>query len=517
MRKIFLLFLPIILVTLQSCGSKDSLQVEIKKAMLDATHFMVEKISTEGGYLWYYLPDLSRRWGEMEAYRSMIWLQDPGTVSMGHTFLDAYHATGDDYYYQAADRAAAAIVRGQGPEGGWNYVIDFGGEESIRRWYNTIGKNGWRLEEFQHYYGNSTFDDKVTADAARFLLRIYLEKRDQTYQVALEKVIDFILESQYPNGGWPQRYPKVHDFNKNGNPDYCSFYTFNDDVIWENIHFLVQCYQNLSKADYGDAITRGMDFYLLSQDSSGAWAQQYDLDLNPAGARSYEPKAFLPSTTLKNATLLLRFHELTGEKKYLDVIPKSINWLERTQLPQESSVEGRYSHPTFIEPETNAPLYVHRKGSNVKYGYYYYDQHDTLLLGHYGGKTKIDLDGLKKQYQKRLLTAAARKSDSESLIDDDTYFDLNLTRHIPQPDRNEIRQIIGALDANGGWLTTKAMISNPYIGDGQNQELSDEYATSHVGDETDTSPFPNTSGQEYVSTRLYIENMQILIDCLEDH
>jgi hypothetical protein len=52
-------------------------------------------------------------------------------------------------------------------------MIDFAGDRSLKEWYNTIGANGWRLEEFQHYYGNDTYDDDVTSDAARFLLRMY--------------------------------------------------------------------------------------------------------------------------------------------------------------------------------------------------------------------------------------------------------------------------------------------------------------------------------------------------------
>src|SRR5512137_133369 len=66
---------------------------QVLDTMKRATTFMVEKVSTEGGYVWNYLPDLSRRWGEMEARRTMIWIQPPGTPSMGHLFLDAYHAT----------------------------------------------------------------------------------------------------------------------------------------------------------------------------------------------------------------------------------------------------------------------------------------------------------------------------------------------------------------------------------------------------------------------------------------
>ena len=57
-------------------------------------------------------------------------------------------------------------------------MVDFAGDRSLKQWYNTIAEIGWRLEEFQHYYGNSTFDDDVTTDATRFLLRMYLEREE---------------------------------------------------------------------------------------------------------------------------------------------------------------------------------------------------------------------------------------------------------------------------------------------------------------------------------------------------
>jgi hypothetical protein len=441
----------------------------------------------------------------MEAYPSMIWFQHPGTVSMGHTFLDAYHSTGDEYYYAAAEKAARAMIRGQRPEGGWNYMVDFTGEDSLIQWYHTIGKNGWRLEEFQHYSGNSTFDDNVTANAARFLLRCYLVKEDPVMGAALEKAIDFILESQYPEGSWPQRYPLARD--------YSSYHTFNDNVIWENIRFLIQCHQNFPDRDYTDAILRGMDFYLLSQHSSGGWAQQYDMDLEPAGARTYEPRALLPATTYRNASLLLTFFELTGNRKYLEGIPKALEWLELTRLQEHSTRGGRYTHPTFVETGSHEALYVHRKGSNVTYGYYYHDQQDTLLLGHYSGKTSIDVMGLKTRYDS-LASVTARKAEGPFLQDHKRFFGLdpNPQRYIP--DEQEVRMIIDGLDEQGRWLSTGAMISHPYCGDGQRQEPTDEFASTHVGDETDTSPYRDSTGQEYISTGLYIRNMGLLISYL---
>ena len=66
------------------------------------------------------------------ARRRMIWIQPPGTATMGHLFLDAYHATGDEYYYRAAEAVAGALIRAQHPSGGWNYLADFAGEPSLR-------------------------------------------------------------------------------------------------------------------------------------------------------------------------------------------------------------------------------------------------------------------------------------------------------------------------------------------------------------------------------------------------
>lgn len=518
------LFFILLSFTSSVCLSapKKDITREIDETMLRATRFMVETVSTNGGYLWYYLPDFSRQWGEMEAYKTMIWLQHPGTISMGHLFLEAYHVTGNEYYYQAAQKAAAAIIWGQSHEGGWNYMIDFAGDRSLKEWYNTIGKNGWRLEEFQHYYGNSTFDDDITSDAARFLLRMYLEKMDPAYKPALDKAIHFILESQYPLGGWPQRYPLRYDFGKNGNPDYSSFYTFNDDVTWENINFLIQCYLTLGQERFLDPIKRGMNFYLLSQDGCGAWGQQLNMDLEAASARTYEPAAFLPSTTCENARLLLRFYQYTGDKRFLARVPDAIRWLEETALPADQA-EGERTHPTFVDAKTNKPVYVHRKGSNSAYGYYFTDEDGQHLLSHYYGKCRVPLQELKEEYE-RVAALSLEEATKDSPLKPgkfehpetpQKFYDLNRFRFDFSATEEMVRQIIGSLDREDRWLAKHAMISHRYCGDGKNQELTDQFTSENVGDETDTSPYRDTTDQEYISTGEYIRNMHLLINYLK--
>ncbi|MEJ6979649.1 pectate lyase [Pedobacter sp. P351] len=497
----------------------NSLAQKAEKAMVKATKFMVDEVSTEGGYVWYYTTDLSRRWGEMEAYKSMIWIQGGGTVTVGHTLLDAYRATGNDYFYEAAGKAASALIKGQSTEGGWNYMIDFAGQESLKNWYNTIGKNGWRLEEFQHYYGNDTYDDDVTSDAARFLLKMYMQKKEIRYKEALDKAINFILKSQYPNGGWPQRYPLKSDFNKAGFPDYSSFYTFNDSVIWENINFLIQCFQVLHEERFLGPIRRGMDFYLLSQQPNGAWGQQYNMKMEPASARTYEPAALLPGATAENCSILLRFYQYTGDRKYLARIPDAISWLEKVKLPASMTLGGRYTHPLYVELKTDKPLFVHRKGSNVKYGYYYADYDDQNLLAHMLGKRSVNIASLRDEYIRVSALSpglATRNSPlktghAEKEIPD-FYFSSTSGRNGNMSISEErVNGIISSLDSRNRWLVKGVSISNPYIGEGQNKEATTEYASTFVGDKTDTSPFRDTSDTYYISTPAYIRNMNLLI------
>ena len=510
----------------KNVSAQKELSVQAEDAMVKATRFMVDSVSTRGGYVWYYLPDRSRRWGEMEAFKTMIWVQDGGTVSVGHMLLDAYDVTGNEYFYKVAEEAADALIWGQSNEGGWNYLIDFAGDRSLKKWYATIGKNGWRLEEFQHYYGNDTFDDDVTSDAARLLLRMYLEKLDPKFKPALDKAINFILKSQYPSGGWPQRYPLKYDFKKAGHPDYTSFYTFNDDVIGENVLFLIQCYQTLGEQRFLDPINRGMNFYLLSQNKNGAWGQQYTMKMEVAGARTYEPTAYLPRTTLSNALLLLRFYQYTGDRKYLTHVRDAISWLDKVKLPERMTQNGRYTHSLFVNPATEKPIFVHRKGSNVKYGYYYTDTSDAKLLGHMQGKGNINVQYLKDEYA-RLNALSPEEVAKDSPLLPGKFEGTGIPQsfyHLSRFERFEndgtvsesrAKEVISSLDSQGRWLVKHVMISNPYIGDGENKDPTDEYASTTVGDKTDTSPYRDMSDQDYISTPAYIRNMNVLINYLK--
>ena len=518
MKKITKSFLSIVLFssifTLSALAQKTQ-PANAQKAMLDATKFMVDKVSTNGGYVGLYLEDLSRRWGELEAFKTMIWVQNPGTVDMGNIFLDAYRLTKEEYYYDAAKKVAGALIYGQQSSGGWNYMIDFAGDASNRQWYNTIGKNAWGFEEHNHYYGNATFDDEVTCNASRFLLRMYLEKLDVTIKPALDKAIAFIMKSQYPLGGWPQRYPLKYDYPHGDFADYTSFYTFNDDVILGNLKFLIDCYQTLGESRFLEPIQRAMNFFILSQQGNpqAGWGQQYDLDLKVAHARTYEPPALLPGQTAANIEALIKFYEYTGDRRYIARIPDAFQWLETIKLPQSETAEGRYTHPVFVEMGTNKQWYAHRTGTGVRDGHYWWDYNSDNPLLHYGAKTKLNVDKLKQDYARVLALSPAeltkdsplkpRKSDSSRMPQN--YYDKDFAA-LPKVDEASAKAVIAKLDNQNRWLTKHEWASRPFTVSADGKESNTARDSDQGG-----KGIMDASEQQYINLREYLKNMNILM------
>ena len=528
MRAIFFVYLIFISHSLLAAEINTD---DVRATMKRASQFMLDKVSYRGGFVWSYLPDFSRQWGELEAKRSMIWIQPPGTTSVGHLFLDAYHATDDEYYYQAAKRVAKAIIFAQQKNGGWNYVADYAGEKSLRDWYNTIGKNAWRLEEFHHYYGNATFDDGGTAESAKFLLRLYLEKRDAQYKKPLDKAIQFVLNSQYPIGGWPQRFPLMYDHPYPDHPDYSSFITFNDDVAEENIDFLLMCYQTLNDNKLREPIIRAMNSFLVTQQGQPqpGWSLQYTVELQPAAARSYEPKSLSSSTTANNIMQLIKFYYLTGDRKFLARIPEAIDWLESLKFESTSATEGR-QFPSFIELNTGRPLFTHRRGSNINNGQYYLDYTPGNMLAHYKSATNIDIARLKQAYQTAVSTDPddARKHSPLTpgvKLDLPRYFtlgkvsfsDLNFRAQkisITHSLNQRVIETMKSFHSDGYWPTPLYYTTNPYLPAPAKSTSTDEYANTMVGDQWDTSPYPIENPVMGISTAGFIKNMGTLIEFL---
>ena len=462
---------------------------EVLAAMKKATAFMTHQLAVQGGYVWLVSDDLKHRWGEIPARPSQIWLQG-GTERMGQVFLDAWEATGDTSYLDAARRAADALVFGQHPLGGWHYFIDFD-PAGTAAWYETqAAKFRYGYEEYRHFYGNCTFDDRVTADAALYLLRFYRVTHEAAYREPVLKALDFVLKAQYPNGAWPQRFPLRYEYAHDGLPDYTSYFTLNDGATQGIVELLFDAWETLGDARYFDGARRGIDAIVAMQgpDGQAAWAEQHGPDLRPIAARTHEPAGYVVRESLMSVRMLAEMYVRSGDVRYLAPIPRLADWLDRVN--REIAAE-KYPLPRYWEPGTNKPLYVVRNGKFNADGYGLYvwttDPAETRCgeaACQGDGKPVFDTALLRKEFDslRALTTPEARTA---------RLAEWRARKRQPRS-RDDVASILKSLDARGAWVTDDNGVPVPNA----------------------ASPDRERETVRGISTRVYAERMETLIGAL---
>lgn len=428
---------------------------QVRAAMRRATDFMMNTVAYRGGFVWKYSLDLKERYGELKARDTMIWVEPPGTPSVGLMLVEAYKVTGDRQYLTYADRVAGALIYGQLPCGGWHYFIDFD-PAGVQRYYDEFFSTCWGWQEYLHFYGNATFDDRVTAAATEFLLRLYDTTRDPKYRPPLMRALDFILDAQYANGAWPQRYPPMGEFRNQGRCDYTGCCTFNDGVIANNIAVLLEAARRLGSDVYRKAARRGMDFYILAQlpGPQAGWAQQYGRDVKPAWGRTFEIGTVCAGQTVENVNDLLGFYKITGDRRYLEPIPKALDWLDSAALNTEGG--AGWSHTFYYELGTNRPVYMRRIGATYKDIRFEktYGPEDAYP---YGVHINVNVEALRKEYRRvsALTPAQARAEYVNTLRNAQPVINrisLGVDYATTAKDAAEVDRLIRSLDARGGWV-----------------------------------------------------------------
>jgi PelA/Pel-15E family pectate lyase len=441
---LFLLLFGEQAINAQAKGKKDLQVDDVLFAMRKSTDYLANEVSLHGGYLWTYAEDFSEQFGEAPARKSQIWVQN-GTPGVGELFLEMYRVTGDKAYLDYARRVADALIYGQHPLGGWHYFIDFD-KKGLQEWYEKVASRFIRgMEEFRHYYGNCTFDDNVTQGATTFLLHLYLETYDPAYFVPLNKALNFILMAQYPNGGWPQRYPLRYEFVHDGLPDYTSNYTLNDDAMNNTINVLLEAYEALGNEEFLEAARRGGDFFIIAQGptSAPAWSEQYDMNIQPAWARTHEPPAFGTRQTAHTVEMLMKLFLFTGDRRYLRPIPATLQWMESSKISVLEN--GVYEMARYYHPETNLPIDFKILDKLNPEGYMTFHYFPSTEKPFSGRKANVEYAKLKNDFT--LLSNL--KPGEERKLYDQRY---KRTRSLPNPDKSKVLQLISSMNKNGVWI-----------------------------------------------------------------
>ena len=256
------------------------------------------------------------------------------------------------------------------------------------------------------------------------------------------------------------------------------------------------------------------------------WSDQYTVDdLKPAHARSYEPRSVNTRTTADMVYKLMDYYKLTADTRFLAGIPAAIEFLESMKLPESDVKKWKQQSnnpevilvPRFVDPDDGKPLYVHRKGTNVKNGTYYIDQDIANTIGHYSSAAFINPSELRRRYEEvKKIPVEELTKDSPLLQDHLVPLPKYYTRLRGEASADVAQELVKALSKEGCWLTPLKTTSNPYkpyTVSGPSNET--KYVSTMVGDDNDTSPYPCTTGELCISVGDYINNMMKLINYLD--
>jgi len=123
----------------------------------------------------------------------------------------------NDAWYASAEAKAVAenVLRYQRNIGGWPKNIQ------LQKPLSDTQKK--ELLALKASTEGCTTDNNATTQEMLFLSKIYKQQPDERYKKAFLSGLDYLLEAQYSNGGWPQFYPL-----KKG---YYTHITYNDDSM----------------------------------------------------------------------------------------------------------------------------------------------------------------------------------------------------------------------------------------------------------------------------------------------
>src|SRR3569623_1301101 len=143
------------------------------------------------------------------------------------------------YAGSEARQIADNIVSFQTPAGGWGKNQDRAGPVRLRgqayvaRDHAHAAARAELAAEGEDWSYVGTIDNNATTSELRFLARVQAAPpgpQGEAYRAAFLKGVRYLLEAQFPNGGWPQIYPLQGGYH--------DALTFNDDAISQVVELL---------------------------------------------------------------------------------------------------------------------------------------------------------------------------------------------------------------------------------------------------------------------------------------
>lgn len=184
---------------------------------------------------------------------------------------------------------------------------------------------------------NTTFDNSTTYTHIDYLARVYQITKVEKYRQACVKGLNFILNAQYENGGWPQYFPLEKK-------DYSRRITLNDGAYIGIMNLLKDIANNQPKFDFIESQLRrkllvsyqkGIDCLLKMQITDNgqltAWCQQHDeITLQPAWARAFEPPSICNGES--SGVVLFLMSVDRPEPRIIQAVQAAVKWFQESRI-----------------------------------------------------------------------------------------------------------------------------------------------------------------------------------------
>ncbi len=260
-----------------------------------------------------------------------------------------------------------------------------GGWPKNYEWEDKLSDQNTKELLSQKHQTDTTIDNSATRDEIRYLAKAYARLRDDRYKQAALAGLQFLLEAQYDNGGWPQYYPRA--------TGYATHITFNDNAMIGVMSLFRDILQGKPEFDFvndpmrqqmATAVERGVDCILKCQitvnGKKTVWCAQHDeKTLQPRKARSYELASLSGGESVKIVGFLMEIEK--PPPQITEAIESAVAWFEEVKIegkrvkvvPAPNTPKGRdrvvVADPSgpplwarFYEIETNRPFYCSRDG-----------------------------------------------------------------------------------------------------------------------------------------------------------
>ena len=270
-------------------------------------------------------------------------------ITAQQAFKQLMRETSPEFFQsEEARRIGNQLLLYQRVTGGWPKNIDMAKPLSDKEREKVLAD--------KQKHNDSTTDNDATTQQMNFLARLYQSTKDVRYRDAFRQGVAYLLSGQYENGGWPQFWPEMRD--------YQIHITYNDDAMASTMMLLRdiaaqkepyqgdltddQLRQQMTKA-FDKGIECILNTQIVTDGELTVWCQQHDREtFLPAAARAFE----LPSyCTMESAMLTRLLMELPNpDERVKKAVHSAMRWFDKYKLTGYK-VE-RTGHPGSADQNT---------------------------------------------------------------------------------------------------------------------------------------------------------------------